>query len=180
MGNPKNPQPVKLICGLIAKDRSVFDLTCRILSKRFGIIDFKSQMVAFNHTDHYQKEMGVNLKRQFISFQHLAKPEWLIKVKCFANRLEKKLSAGSAKNNRQINIDPGYISAGKLVLATNKNHQHRIYLGKGIYAEVTLCFTKGYLRPYQWTYLDYRTEAYITIFNKIRNIYLTQHNEKPK
>ena len=135
-------------------------------------------MIAFDHTDHYQKEMGVNLKRQFVSFQHLAKPEWLIKVKCFANRLERKLSAGSTKSNRQINIDPGYISAGKLVLATNKNHQHRIYLGKGIYAEVTLRFTKECLRPYQWTYPDYRTEACITIFNKIRNIYLTQYNEK--
>ena len=137
-------------------------------------------MITFDHTDHYQKEMGVNLKRQFISFQRLAKPECLIKVKCFVTRLERKLSLGSTKSKRQINIDPGYISAGKLVLATNKNHQHRIYLGKGIYAEVTLCFTKGHLRPYRWTYQDYRTEEYIAIFNKIRNIYLTQYNEKPK
>ncbi len=68
-------------------------------------------MVTFDHTDHYQKEMGVNLKRQFISFQRLVKPEWLIKVKCFANRLERKLSVGPTKSNRQINIDPGYISA---------------------------------------------------------------------
>lgn len=137
-------------------------------------------MITFDHTDHYQKEMGVNLKRQFISFQRLAKPEWLINLKCFAKRLERKLSVGSTKSKRQINIDPGYISAGKLVLATNKNHQHRIYLGKGIYAEVTLCFTKGCLRPYQWTYPDYRTEQYINVFNKIRNIYLTQYNEKPE
>ncbi len=82
-------------------------------------------MITSDYIDYYQKEMGVNLKRQFVSFQRLAKPEWLIKVKRFANRLEKKLSVGPTKSNRRINIDSGYISAGKLVLATNKNHQRR-------------------------------------------------------
>ena len=79
-----------------------------------------------------------------------------------------------SERNRSINLDPGYISGSKLVLATCKNYSHRIYLDKGIYAEVTLHFQDATFKPWPWTYPDYKSEGYIQSFNKIREIYLKQ------
>ena len=75
---------------------------------------------------------------------------------------------------RRVNIDPGYISQSKLVLATTKDHSHRIYLGQGIFAEVTLRYYKGTFRAWEWTYPDYASPPYIAIFNHIRKLYKEQ------
>lgn len=165
MGIIQHPEPVKLVCGLIAKNEDILDQACLLLSKRLGRIEFKSRLMEFGHTVYYQKELGSNLKRQFLSFQRLIKPDLLAKIKTFTNQLEKKVS---------LNIDPGYITKSKLVLATTKNYQHRIYLGRGIYAEITLRFARGSFQPCQWTYPDYKSKEYIAIFNQIRKHYSTQ------
>ena len=39
-----------------------------------------------------------------------------------------------------------------LVLATGKNYTHRIYLSKGIYADLTLVFHQGSFQTLAWTY----------------------------
>lgn len=161
---------VKLIMGMIYSREDVLGDAERIFSKRFGPVDFRSEPIVFDFTDYYEKEMGPGLKRRFLSFRDLIKKEELAKIKIFTDRIEKRFSI---KGRRQINIDPGYISAGKLVLATVKDRQHRVYLRKGIYAEVTLRFMKGNFRPWDWTYPDYRTKTYIDIFNEIRRKYLS-------
>ncbi len=170
------PKPVKLICGLISNDKELIYKSAKILSKKFGPIDLKSQVMSFDHTAYYQKEMGRDLKRQFLSFSRLIGPQHLPKVKLFTNRLERRISVGPQRK-RRINLDPGYISGSKLVLATGKNYCHRIYLGKGIYAEVTLYFAGGTFRPYEWTYPDYKTAGYIEFFNQARRLYLAAVKE---
>ena len=80
--------------------------------------------------------------------------------------------------HRRINLDPGYLSPAKLVLATTKDYDHRIYLGKGIYAEVTLRYTEFSYQPCKWTYPDYREESHLKIFNEIRAIYMQQLREE--
>nr|HID14469.1 DUF4416 family protein [Anaerolineae bacterium] len=61
--------------------------------------------------------------------------------------------------------------------ATTKDWQHRVYLGGGIYAEVTLRYRKGSFQPWEWTYPDYRSPEYIAIFNHIRQLYARQLRE---
>ncbi|HIE43995.1 MAG TPA: DUF4416 family protein [Candidatus Omnitrophica bacterium] len=141
------------------------------LQKLWGAIDFKGPPFLFNHTDYYEQEMGTNLRKEFISFQNLINPESLASIKLTTNQLEERYSE---EGGRIINIDPGYISSSKLVLASTKNYYHRIYLGGGIYAEVTLFFKKGTFKPLPWTYPDYRTDESISIFNRIREIYRKQ------
>jgi len=171
MGEVKRPLPVKLIVGMIAAKVDLFLQAQEKLSQQFGIIDFESRIIPFTHTDHYEMEIGKNLKRKFVSFSKLIAPEDIADVKIFTNDLEKQfLYPGSRR--RQVNLDPGYMEAAKLVLATTKNHQHRIYLGKGIYGEITLRYTKKSFRAWEWTYPDYRTEDYLQIFNCIRKLYL--------
>ncbi len=170
MGKVKLPAPVKLVVGMISAKVELFHQVEAILSRRFGDIDFESELIPFTHTDYYDTEIGGNLKRKFISFKELIKPEDIADIKIFTNDLEKKfLYAGSGR--RRINLDPGYLEAAKLVLATTKNHQHRIYLGKGIYGEVTLRYTKKSFQPWEWTYPDYRSAKYLQIFNTIRELY---------
>ena len=171
MGQVKEPLPVKLISGIIAGDVNSFDIAHKALGKKFGAIDYKSPIYDFNLTDYYQKEMGPNLKRQFLSFYKLIDPVKLAKIKLIANRAEKRFSK---EGKRLMTIDPGYVTASKLVLATTKNYSHRIYLKNGIYAEVTLRFKGGTFNPLDWTYPDYKTDGYLETFNRIRKIYLEQ------
>jgi hypothetical protein len=169
MGEIRYPAPVKLVVGMISAKVELFSQVQEKLFRRFGDIDFESELIPFTYSDYYNTEMGETLKRKFISFMELIKPEEIVNIKIFTNDLEKEfLYAGSIR--RRINLDPGYLEAGKLVLATTKNHQHRIYLGKGIYGEVTLRYTKKSFQSWEWTYPDYRSEDYLRIFNKIREL----------
>ena len=177
MGKAKRPRQVKLLIGMLTKNKLLFDSVEEFFIKLFGKIDYRSPVLPFTHTDYYKKEMGAPLERQFVSFRKLIHPEGLPKIKIATNSLEEKLSKkekGSRK--REINIDPGYISDSKLVLATTKNYFHRIYMDKGIYAEVTLTWKKGGFEPFDWTYPDYKTEEYINILSSIRNAYMKERN----
>jgi len=161
----------KLIIGFIFKEENAPDKARPILEKAFGKIDFESQNLAFNHTAYYEKEFGKDLNRRFISFKKLISPSDLPEIKIHTNRVEKKLSSGSS---RSINIDPGYLDLAKLILASTKDYKHRIYLNRGIYAEVTLFYENKSYRPWEWTYPDYKSGEYIAIFNCIRDIYARQ------
>ncbi|MEK6727516.1 MAG: DUF4416 family protein [Candidatus Omnitrophota bacterium] len=165
------PNPVKLIFGFIFKEQDSLNLTKKLLDKHFGAIDFVSPVFDFNYTRYYEKEFGQGLRKVFVSFKKLISPEELSKIKVFSNKIERKLSKG---NKRSINIDPGYIGLAKLILASTKDYCHRIYLGKGIFAEVTLVFEGKSYKPWPWTYPDYGSEEHISIFNKIRGIYAAQ------
>jgi hypothetical protein len=75
---------------------------------------------------------------------------------------------------RRVNIDPGYIAATKLVLASTKDAAHRVYLSDGIYAEATLQFARGSFQPCTYTYRDYAAAEVIAFFNAVRRDYLAQ------
>lgn len=169
MGKTQKHYPVKLVCGFIYASETEYKRACARLIKRFGRIDFESQRLDFKYSDYYRKEFGDNLSRKFISFKKLTTPDKLAKIKTITNSIETKLSR---RGQRAVNIDPGYITLAKLVLATTKDYQHRIYLGLGIYAEVTLVYqNKTYCRC-PWTYPDYQSSDYIAVFNRIRSNYV--------
>ncbi len=141
------------------------------LVKVYGPVDHISPLWPFDFTSYYAEESGEGLLRQFLSFAELIDPGKLAEIKLRTNQLEQEHASGG---RRQINLDPGYVDLSKLVLATTKNHQHRIYLGRGIYAEVTLRYTRKSFRPWEWTYPDYRTNHYVEFFNQVRETYLEQ------
>ena len=173
MGEIKGHPPVKLIMGMIAADARLFPPVEASLFQRFGAADFWSEVMPFDYTDYYIREMGADLLRKFIAFEKLIQPEEMAEIKYFTNDLEKEFLYPDT-DRRRVNLDPGYISAAKLVLASTKDHIHRLYLRDGIYAETTLRMEKGTFRAWQWTYPDYRSEKYINIFNEIRRIYMDQ------
>ncbi len=177
VGQIKSPSPVKLVTGVITARTSLLTPVYHRMTERFGHIDFRSELLPFDYTPYYESEMGQGLQRQFISFAELIAPEELASAKHFSNVLECEFAVGD-RAHRCVNLDPGYISAAKLILASTKNHAHRIYLQKGIYAEITLKFRDKTFQPWEWTYPDYRMPRYVDIFNHIRQIYLGQLRAK--
>lgn len=172
MGEIKAVIPEKLIVGMLAAEEDNFLKVQKEMILRYGHTDYESPVIDFKWTNYYNSEIGENLKRKFVGFDKLIHPELLPDIKLFTNHLEKKYS--NHQQQRKVNIDPGLLSEGKFILATTKNHQHRIYMKNGIYAEVTLKYTNDSFTPWEWTYPDYQSKEYIDILNDIRDIYKKQ------
>jgi len=170
----KPPNRVKPVIGFIYSDHKVYSLTKEVLQKKIGKIDFESRPLDFNHTDYYVQEMGLDLKRSFVSLEKLINPCNFAPIKLYCIKLEKKFSKNG---KRKINIDPGYINDYQLVLLSTKNFFQRICLARGVYAEVTLSYQKGAFKSFEWTYPDYKTKEYQDTLLKIRNSFLEQRNE---
>jgi len=171
MGEPRLPVAAKLFCGMLTARPPMFDAATQELESLFGPIDYASEVLPFDQTTYYDQELGTPIQRQFISFESLIEQERLAQTKILTNSVEQALSQ---KGKRLANLDPGYLTASKVVLATTKDYRHRIYIGDGVYAEVTLYYQGGSFQPWPWTYPDYRTPQYLDIFTHIRDIYVAQ------
>lgn len=161
---------VKLFSGIIINS-AVIDIRDALdtLSIEFGAIDYKGGPINFNYTSYYENEMGADLKRYFISFKELRDAGELAGIKRKTIMIEEKFSV---KGKRKINIDPGYVEAAKLILASTKNFAHRIYLKDGIYGEVTLIWRGGDFKDLEWSFPDYRSIDYKSHLRKIRELYM--------
>ncbi len=171
MGKIRRHPPVKLIAGFIFAKEEQYLRAKKIMARFFSAPDFETEVLSFEHTGYYAGEFGTGLKRVFLSFRRLIPAERLAEIKIITNRIESRLSVNG---RRTVNIDPGYIDLAKLVLATTKDYSHRIYLGSGISAEVTLFYSKGDFQSWPWTYPDYCTPEYRRAFCRIREIYSAQ------
>ncbi len=169
MGNITIPHKVMLFTGLLYNNSVKQCFIIDLLAGMFGDIIYTSKKFIFTETDYYEKEMGAELGRFYIAFDKLIEIEEIADIKIKTNDIEKNIFSHNGKRN--VNIDPGYLTGAKVVLVTTKNFQHRIYLRKGIYAEVTLRYQKGTFTPWEWTYRDYRREESIDFFNKVRSLY---------
>jgi len=174
MGTAREPTPVKLIASLLTGEPALLTEVKEALSQAFGPIDFESELLPFDHTDYYAPEFGPGLQRQIVTFERLVDPGDLPAIKRQTNGLERSLAQG---DRRRVNIDPGYISLGKLVLASTKDHAHRLYLGQGIYGDGTLSYQRGRFRPWPWTYPDYGSDRYCSLFGRIRERYRAELRE---
>jgi hypothetical protein len=172
MGIIRNPIPVKLFVGMLSPDPSLFDTCAELLCKECGPIDYQSEVLPWGKANYYREEMGDGIVRKFVFFDRLIDPVSMPEIKIFTNRVENIYSL-QAENvvRRRINLDPGYVTEAKVVLATTKDFSHRIYIGRGMYAEVTLRYSnaKKSFTAFDYTYPDYRTDEYTTLFNNARD-----------
>ena len=172
MGSIKQPAAVNLIAGIMAQSQELLASARNLLTQQYGAITTVGPIYEFSHSAYYEDEMGKNLVKQLVSFSDLIQMDQLADIKIATNAIEESLAQRRGdKFFRMVNIDPGYLALSKLVLATTKNYDHRIYIGKGIYAEVTLRFRKGSFEPLEWTYPDYKQPLVMEFFNKVRENY---------
>ena len=163
------PEKVKLIAAITFSDENILKLVEKRLNNQYGKLDCKLEPYQFTHTEYYRDEMGENLKKTFVSFIELIDSANLPDIKIQTNKIEEEFSENQ---KRRVNIDPGYVDAAKLVLATTKDYSHRIYIAKGIYGDIHLLIHKGKYKPNPWTYPDFREDYVLNFFNDVRKIYL--------
>lgn len=142
--------------------------------ERYGPLDDRSEIYLFSDfSTYYDREFGNRTWKYFISLQKNRKPEDLVEVKLFTEDLEASTARRSPdSSNRTVNLDPGYVNGWQVVLGTVKNHSHRICLGRGVFAEVTLIYRKGAFRSLRWTYPDYASQPALDFLRRIRERYL--------
>ncbi len=166
--------PVKLVCGIIFAAEAILQEGENFLVESFGPMDLRSPVIDFDTTDYYNREMGRNLKRLFVSFTDLIGPEKLSDIKLLTNAAEGRIRHERRADHRLINLDPGYLTAAALVMATAKDFSHRIPLKDGVFAHLEFLFTKSGIQTLGWTYPDLRNSGYHNFFLTARQIYLKQ------
>lgn len=176
MSLPQNPTPAKLVVGFFLKDKALAVDIAQDLQEHLGAVDMVSDWIQFDFTNYYHKEMGAPLSRRLVVFKSLVDQTQLAAIKLKTNRLEQKYQR---KRQRRVNIDPGYLLPERFVLATGKNFTHRIYIGQGIYADLTLIFQKGAFRSLPWTYPDYADKRLINFLTLVRNKYMLELKRQP-
>jgi hypothetical protein len=168
MGETATPKRVEVFCGLLYRDAGACAGAMRMLCAEFGDLDVESDAVPFEFSTYYEAEMGPGLTRKFVSFKPLVLPEDSWRWKLFTNELEKEFLSGPACASRAVNIDPGYATLSGVVLLTTKDFYHRVYLARGIYAEMTLRWHNGRFDVFPWTYPDYATAHAWRFFGAVR------------
>jgi len=165
----KIPPKALVICGVIYSPQVSLSEIKSSTEASFGNIILEAGPVPFTWTSYYEREMGKGLLRSFFAFETLMAQDSLADMKHQAMALEEKWMVNGS---RMVNIDPGILTAERLVLATTKNFTHRIYLGKGIFGDLTLIYQKGGFSFLDWTYPDYRSEIAIDFLTRARRLYL--------
>ena len=117
--------------------------------------------------------MGPGLMRGFFSFASLRAPADLASVKLCTQAIEERYRNNDS-GGRRVNLDPGYLDAFKVVLASTKNASQRIYLDDGIYGEATLMYYHGSFHGLPYTYPDYLWPETLLFFARLRALYLDQ------
>ncbi len=169
MSLPQPPKPAKLVIGCFLKEKHLAVDVVKVLVEKFGPVDMTSPWFPFNLTTYYDDEMGTPLFRRMLAFKKLIKQSALANIKLFTNDLEREYLIDG---RRAVNIYPGYLLHERFVLATGKNYSHRIYIGSGIYADLTLVYLKGHFNKMPWTYPDYASENVMTFLEWVRKKYV--------
>jgi hypothetical protein len=175
---PEEPDPVKLIVGVLYSDTERVERALSILCNKYGSIDYRSPVFSFSQTDYYVSEMGSPINRIFVSHERLIHPGEIARIKIETNGIEIKLAEKppeglqpSGSLRRKVNLDPGYMDYDKFVLASAKYNGQKVYLDSGIWADLTLHYEKGKYYPYPWSFPDFKRGIYGDVFLEIRRLY---------
>lgn len=169
MGEVREFRPVMRIMAVSSRNDSAFDWALEKAVKQWGPVEFASPRFDFSETGFYTKTMGEGLQKQLLAFTELIQQDLVVDSKLQSNIWEDEFKAlQSWPEPRPINLDPGYLTEAKLVLATTKDRDHRIYLSRGIFAEVTLFYQGLRWQSSRWTYPDYKRDDFHDFFNQCR------------
>jgi hypothetical protein len=181
MGMIKKPPPCVRFAAVFSAEDRFLKLVWDRLESQWGKIASLGPIVDFIESPYYLKTMYLgsptdqtpSLRKQMALFADPYDPGRLADDKLDANRWEDTWTAQWVTQNTQsplrlVNIDPGYLSMTKLVLASTKNREHRIYLRDGIYADVTLAFRDQVWMAMPWTYADYQRSDVIEFLTYAR------------
>ena len=174
MGLAQPHKPVLLFVAVFSRHEAAIDWAKEKLTSQWGPIALASPVFEFRETAFYEASMGADLRKTLWAFETLSEPAALPALKHQSNAWEEEYQKlGRHVELRPLNLDPGYVTEAKLVLATTKDRDHRLYLAEGIFGEVTLFFRHGAWVSRPWTYPDYQRPEYHQFLTQCRD-YLRQ------
>jgi hypothetical protein len=169
MGQLREHPPVLLLTAVITRHEAALVWAKERCESSWGKIAMTSPTFAVTETDYYTPTMGPNLGKTFYAFDCNYDPGDVATTKHQTNAWEAEYAAlGRHDEPRPLNLDPGYLTAAKLVLSSTKDHAHRIYVGQGMYAEITLFYRHGGWQSHEFTFPDYRRPDYHAFFTACR------------
>jgi hypothetical protein len=171
MASTQPPPAVKYFIAVLFRDAGALNRARPLFVEQWGTIDFEGIDHPFDVTGYYGPEMGAPLFRRLLAFEKLAGPALLVEMKLACNAIENSLSVGG---KRIVNCDAGYLDHNKVVLASAKEAGQKIYLDKGIYADLAGRYKAGRYRPFEWSFPDFKDGRYDTELLQIRVLYLQQ------
>lgn len=184
MSRPQIPPPARLFVSALFRaadgreDSPEWTDALGRLEAEFGPVDIAGPVMEFGYTDYYRREMGDGLRRRMLMFRRWTPHDALAEAKLFCLELERLHADGNGC--RRVNLDPGLLSPENLVLATGKRNAHRIYLGHGICADLTLIYQNHRFTPLPWTYPDYASEPVLQILASMRGALLAARREEAR
>jgi hypothetical protein len=169
-------RPALRIVAVFSRHPEAIEWARQTTEEVWGPIALESELFDHHETNYYEATMGRDLKKAFFAFETLVDPAGLVEWKEQSNRWEIDYQdLARHAEPRPLNLDPAYLTEAKLILATTKDRDHRIYLDRGIYAENTLYFYRGAWQPRPWTYPDYQRADYHRFFVRCRELLRLQY-----
>ena len=176
----RRPDPVLLIVATFSRHRELLTWAQQQLQESYGSIYLSTEPFLFDHTSYYEASMGTELQKQLHAFEALVPTDSLPEKKHHAITLEEAvIRKESYPEDRPLNVDPGYLTLGKFLLASTKDHSHRVYLRDGIFAEVTLQYRNKQFLPWPWTYADYQQPLVLDFLTQARQYLYSRLRQSP-
>ncbi len=170
MGKPQSHPPTILIAAIFSRYPEALQWAARRIESSWGPLLLASPLFDFTETAYYERLMGAGLKKQLLAVAGDYDPARLAETKLTSNQWEAEYATlDNFPVERPLNIDPGYVTPMKVVLASTKDRRHRIYLRDGIYAEECLYYDQKAWQGRPWTYPDYLRSDYHAFLIEVRN-----------
>ena len=178
MGDVRDHFPVLLFLAAFSRYEEALGWARQRAEAAWGLIALESERFQFAETSYYEATMGTDLKKVLFCFESLVDPAALIDFKLLTNQWEAEYRAGfTGPEPRPLNLDPGYVTEAKLILASTKDRDHRIYLDRGVFAENTLYYRGDRWQKRRWTYPDYQRADYHGFLMRCREYYRRKKRE---
>lgn len=168
-------EPCLPVVSILSPRAKRLSITMERLTEAWPDLRLLSPPVVFDETDYYEEEIGYPLLRWWGYRNQLADPSKLKMWKQESSKIEDELS--DDQSDRTVNIDPGYLNYGLLVLGSFKYDLQKIYLGDGVYADPVLQFGEGEFHPFEWSFPDFQVSKYYPILSTMRNYYKKLRNQ---
>ncbi|HAN99242.1 MAG TPA: hypothetical protein DCQ98_18245 [Planctomycetaceae bacterium] len=169
MGEQRTPPAALRFAAVYACEPSLFDWFEQIVAPAWGEVELRSPIWATDETGYYHRTMGASVVKRLFAFERPMSLDELVPDKEAAGLWERQGAAAFPDApERPINIDSGYLTEAKLVLATTKDREHRLHVARGMYAEVTAWYRRDGWRFPDWTYPDYRRPEVIEFLELAR------------
>ena len=168
MSKTVKPPPVFRVCSCLTGRPELLAVVEAELASVFGEIALKSVPFAFDTSEYYRPELGEGLLRIWYGFRDLCAAERLVEARLTTGEIEDRLAV---EGRRRVNLDPGYLDLGKLVLASLKEAPDKVYMGEGVWAHTCLQFRDGKFTAPDHSFPDFMDGRFDGLMLEARALY---------